>query len=116
MPPAAASALFWAMAASTALTAWGLWTLRRSFSITVEARALVTRGPYRLVRHPVYLGEAVSAAAVALWRPSAANLALALLFAALQLWRARMEERKLARAFPAEFRAWAARSRWLWRG
>jgi protein-S-isoprenylcysteine O-methyltransferase Ste14 len=34
---------------------WTLWTLRRSFSIVPQARALVISGPYRLVRHPVYL-------------------------------------------------------------
>ena len=27
-----------------------------------EARGLVTRGPYRLVRHPIYLGEYVGRA------------------------------------------------------
>jgi protein-S-isoprenylcysteine O-methyltransferase Ste14 len=109
-------AVFWWMTASSAFTAWGIWTLRRSFSITVEARALVTGGPYRFVRHPVYLGEILSAAAVACWRGSALNLALFLLFVALQLWRARMEEIKLMRAFPDGFREWAAKSRWLWRG
>src|SRR5256714_8386986 len=43
---------------------WGLAYLRRSFSITPEARRLVTGGPYRLSRPPVYLrGTATAIAA-----------------------------------------------------
>jgi protein-S-isoprenylcysteine O-methyltransferase Ste14 len=105
--------IFWWMTAASLLTAWGIFALRRSFSITVEARELVTSGPYRLVRHPVYLGEMLAASAVACLRFSAANLLLLALFCVLQLWRARMEEEKLARAFPAEYPRFAARSRWF---
>jgi len=108
-------AVFWAMTFSSALTAWGIWTLRRSFSITVEARDLVTEGPYRWVRHPVYLGEVLSAAIVTTWRPSLANGALLALFAGLQLYRSRLEERKLALAFPEAYPSWAHRTWWLWR-
>ena len=108
-------AVFWAMTLSSALTAWGIWTLRRSFSITVEARDLVTEGPYRWVRHPVYLGEVLSAAIVTAWRPSLANGVLLVLFAGLQLYRSRLEERKLALAFPEAYPAWAHRTWWLWR-
>ncbi len=107
--------IFWWMTVSVSLTAWGIIALRRSFSITVEARELVTTGPYRLVRHPVYLGEMLAAAAVACRRFSAVNLLLFAVFCALQLWRARMEEEKLARAFPAEYPRWARRAWWFWR-
>src|SRR5262249_30652616 len=33
---------------------WGLLRLRRAFSIVPQARTLVTDGPYRIARHPVY--------------------------------------------------------------
>lgn len=105
--------LLWGMAAATLLTVWGMWSLRSSFSITVEARQLVTSGPYRLVRHPIYCGEILAATAVAAIRFSAVNIVLLLLFSSLQLWRTRMEEAKLSSVFP-EYREFAGRSWWFW--
>jgi protein-S-isoprenylcysteine O-methyltransferase Ste14 len=105
--------LLWGMAFATALTVSGMWTLRRSFSITVEARGLVTTGPYRLIRHPIYSGEILAAMAVAVIRFSLANLAIILLFIVIQLYRSRLEELKLGATFP-EYREFAGRSRWFW--
>ncbi|MDP2853012.1 MAG: isoprenylcysteine carboxylmethyltransferase family protein [Smithellaceae bacterium] len=101
------------MTVATCLTIWGLWTLKHSFSITVEARELVTGGPYRFIRHPVYLGEMLTTAAVAVLRFSPVNVALLLLFVAIQLYRSRMEENKLVQVFPA-YGTFAARSLWFW--
>jgi len=100
------------MTIASGFTAWGLWSLRRSFSITVEARSLVTHGPYRWVRHPVYLGEILAAAAVVALRWSLLNLAIFVLFVTIQLLRARWEESKLRRTFPEYFK-FSDRSRWL---
>jgi protein-S-isoprenylcysteine O-methyltransferase Ste14 len=72
----------------------------------------VTGGPYRWVRHPVYLGEILTAVAVCAWRFSPANVLLFLAFAAAQGLRARAEEEKLARNFP-EYAAWSRGSWWL---
>jgi len=106
--------IFWFMTLATFLTVWGMWALRRSFSITVEARALVTDGPYRYLRHPVYTGEILAAASVALWRASWVNSAILALFITLQLARARMEEEKLKRNFPA-YEEFAGRVWWVWK-
>lgn len=92
--------LFWWMTFATGLTVWGMWTLRRSFSITVEARSLVTRGPYACIRHPIYLGEMLTACGMTLWRLSMVNLLVLGAFIAMQLFRSRMEEEKLERSFP----------------
>ncbi|UCF30509.1 MAG: EamA family transporter [bacterium] len=104
--------IFWWMTAATGFTAWGMWTLRRNFSITVEARSLVSKGPYRWVRHPIYLGEILTAAAVATWRFSAANLLILVIFIGVQLYRSRMEESKLERSFP-EYGAFRGRTWWV---
>jgi protein-S-isoprenylcysteine O-methyltransferase Ste14 len=93
-------AVFSWMTAATSLTLWGIWTLRRSFSITVEARALVTNGPYRWLRHPIYLGEILTAAGVLVWRFSPQNLAIFIIFVQVQILRARWEEAKIKKFFP----------------
>lgn len=112
--PIAINAVFWTMTLATALTIWGMWTLRRAFSITVEARELVSGGPYRFIRHPIYAGEMITAAAVACWRFSWTNLSLLALFIAIQITRSYWEERKLVRVFPA-YAAHNARAWWFWR-
>lgn len=108
------NAVFWTMTAGTALTVWGMWTLRYAFSICAEARTLVTGGPYRLVRHPVYLGELIASAAVTAWRYSPQNLALYLTLLAIQLTRSRIEEQKLTRNFP-DYSTTVGRKLWFWR-
>jgi protein-S-isoprenylcysteine O-methyltransferase Ste14 len=105
--------VFWWMTLSTALTVWGMWALRRSFSITVEARVPVTRGPYRWIRHPIYLGEILAAGAVAFWRLSAVNVFLFLVLVVVQLLRSLWEEQKLSRNFP-EYTGFARESWWFW--
>ena len=78
-----------------------------SFSILVEARELRASGPYRLVRHPVYLGQLLSATGSVLGRFAWWSVALGLAFASIQVARAVLEERKLGGAVPgyAEYRA-----------
>jgi protein-S-isoprenylcysteine O-methyltransferase Ste14 len=105
--------VLWGMTAATSLTVAGMWSLRRSFSITVEARTLVTTGPYRFIRHPIYLGEILAAAGVTLIRISLVNGILFGVFIVIQLLRSRWEEKKLADTFP-HYRDFAARSRWFW--
>lgn len=89
------------MCLGTGLALWAYVTLRHAFTILVEARELVSCGPYRWIRHPIYAGQLVTALAVVVWRFSALNVVLFLVFALIQVYRARAEERKLEGAFPA---------------
>jgi protein-S-isoprenylcysteine O-methyltransferase Ste14 len=82
--------------------------LGRCFGILPEARGLVTRGPYRLVRHPVYLGELGAFAGLVIAAPTKWNVATALVILGAQLVRMRLEERALEREFP-QYAAYAAR-------
>jgi len=79
---------------------YSLSTLGRSFSIIPQARRLVQAGPYKLVRHPVYLGELISIFGVVLARPSSMALAVYCLLVALLIYRAVQEEKLLAGIFP----------------
>jgi protein-S-isoprenylcysteine O-methyltransferase Ste14 len=77
-----------------------LWQLGRSFSIMAESRQLVTSGPYRFVRHPLYAAEQIATVGVFM---QFASIYTALLLAAhitFQLRRMRNEEQVLTTRFP----------------
>ena len=93
----------------TGFAIWSLATLGQCFGIFPEARGLVLRGPYRLVRHPVYLGEVTGALGLLLARPHVLTLILLLVFTGFQYWRTVLEERALAAAFPNEYPVYRAR-------
>jgi protein-S-isoprenylcysteine O-methyltransferase Ste14 len=74
--------------------------LGRSFSIAPQARALVTSGPYRLVRHPLYAAEEVAILGVAMHVVWWAAIPFLLAHIALQLRRMSYEESLLSTVFP----------------
>ena len=84
-------------------------TLGRCFGVLPEARGLVTRGPYGLVRHPVYLGELAAMLGLVIGALAPWNLICFAVACAAQRVRMGLEERALACEFP-EYRAYAART------
>jgi protein-S-isoprenylcysteine O-methyltransferase Ste14 len=78
------------------LALWSLVALGFSFSIAPEDRGIVEGGPYRFVRHPMYLGEILSLLGLCIAANNIWNWFALLLFVRLVLIRISAEERVLA--------------------
>ena len=85
--------------------------LGSSFSFGPQGRALVVRGPYRWLRHPIYLAELVMILGVTVVEPRVVPLLGALVVGVLQVIRIRAEERLLRSTFPG-FDRYAATTRY----
>ncbi len=99
--------------AGMAIMLLALGSLGRCFGVMPRARGLVTGGPYRYIRHPMYLGEFVAFGGTLLTVLSPLTITVYGAFVALQLYRVSWEERTLAAAFPEHAAYRAATSRLL---
>ena len=72
-------------------------TLRRSFGLVAANRGVIVKGPYRLVRHPMYAGYLMIYVGYLLSGPNAWNLFVYALTTTLQIVRVLAEERVLRR-------------------
>jgi protein-S-isoprenylcysteine O-methyltransferase Ste14 len=95
-----------------ALAVAALASLGSNFSIVPEAQALVVTGPYRSIRHPMYLAELLMMFGIA-W----SDLRITYLIgsagvACLQVYRIRAEERLLGAAFPTAYKEFVTRTRY----
>jgi len=84
-----------------AISTWGVIALGRSFGIFVSVRDIVDRGPYRFVRHPIYLGYLLIWTGYLLLNFCPAVVAIISIHTALFVWRVYLEERRLTEASEA---------------
>lgn len=78
---------------------WAIYTLlylRKCFSVLPEARKIVSDGPYRFVRHPLYSAYWIWAIASGLIIQSPLYVIYVLLMIFFQIFRAKAEERTIA--------------------
>ncbi len=110
-PAAAAGVVFSAFGALLALNAI-LW-LGRSLGIVVSVREIVLGGPYRYVRHPIYLGYTFIMAGMFLTSFTPRMIVILGGAMAMLVWRARLEEHVLG-AHSAAYREWMKHTGFLW--
>lgn len=84
----------------TGLSLFALAHLGRSFSIMAEARRLVTSGPYRIVRHPLYVFESMASLGILFQFFSFYSVLIYLAHCFLQFQRMKNEEAVLEEVFP----------------
>ena len=93
----------------SAAAIYTLLQLGGSFSMMAEARRLVTSGPYRLVRHPLYLAEELAIVGLSMQFFSLSTAFVLAVQIAFQLRRMHNEEAVLAESFP-EYAAYRQRT------
>ena len=84
----------------TGLSIFAMAHLGRSFSVMAEARRLVTSGPYRIMRHPLYVFESVASLGILFQFFSFYSVLIYLGHCFLQLQRMKKEEAVLEGVFP----------------
>lgn len=77
-------------------------------------KVLVKDGPYRMVRHPVYLGMTIALARIPVALRSWAGLVgLLVLFLPSEIYRAMLEEKALSKNFGSEWDNYAAQTEFI---
>ncbi|TJV72707.1 MAG: isoprenylcysteine carboxylmethyltransferase family protein [Mesorhizobium sp.] len=92
----------------TSCSIFCIYWLGRSFSLMATARRLVTSGPYSIVRHPLYICEAVFVLGMIISHFSLLMVALGVVQCIFQYRRATNEEAILRETFP-EYEEYARR-------
>jgi protein-S-isoprenylcysteine O-methyltransferase Ste14 len=93
---------------ASALVYFRSWRFRATLD---KGHQLATDGPFRIVRHPIYMGLNLLALGTALWVPTAIVWAAFVLMAIGSDLRARAEETLLKQAFGPSYREYCARTR-----
>src|SRR5256712_9216285 len=83
--------------AGYAVAVWSVVSLGPSFALLVSVRTVVRHGPYRYVRHPMYLGYILLFAGILIGALSPIVIVLVAVYVSLTVYRARLEEDALTR-------------------
>jgi protein-S-isoprenylcysteine O-methyltransferase Ste14 len=89
-----------------ALVGWAALYIKEAIGGEVEPRleVLVKEGPYRFVRHPVYLGMTIAFIGVAFaFRSITGLIGVFVLVVPTEIYRAKLEEKALAQKFGAKW-------------
>jgi protein-S-isoprenylcysteine O-methyltransferase Ste14 len=84
--------------------------LGRHFGLLPANRGLVMRGPFRLIRHPVYAAWLVTVSGTSMTVPTIRNFALVALTIPFMIWRIALEEKLLDH--DPQYLAYRQRVRW----
>jgi protein-S-isoprenylcysteine O-methyltransferase Ste14 len=109
-PPWGAGAGFGLQLAGLLIAVTSLAALGRSFGFVAADRGLKTRGPYAVVRHPMYASYLLIQSGYVLQSLSVHNIAVVAFATACNIGRALAEERLLARS--PDYQAYQQRVRW----
>jgi protein-S-isoprenylcysteine O-methyltransferase Ste14 len=102
-------------ASGIAVAIWARVHLGRNWGMPMTEKAepeLITSGPYRFVRHPIYSGLLLALVGTAL-ATNLLGLAIAAVLGAYFYYSASIEEKNLATAFPTEYPAYRAQTKML---
>jgi protein-S-isoprenylcysteine O-methyltransferase Ste14 len=98
---------------SAIFAAWAMWSLGRSYGIRMdlfEGHRLITEGPYRFTRHPMYFGIVSFHLGATVAMESLALLLITVVYVIpFTAMRIRAEDGVLAAGFGDEFRTFAGR-------
>jgi protein-S-isoprenylcysteine O-methyltransferase Ste14 len=92
------------------LTCIAFLYLGRSFGVVAANRGLKVNGPYRFVRHPIYLSHTITTTGFVVANFSTWNLFLLVFITVVQVFRIRAEERVLSAS--SDYASYRARVRW----
>lgn len=99
-----------------ALRIWSMILLRGEFTRDVQTSktmVLVSEGPYKYMRHPLYTGLLLCVLGISLYTQTVAGVALSLFFITYVLSiRIRLEERMLDTALAGAYTNWK-KKRWI---
>lgn len=116
LPPIGRYAALGVAVAGVVLALRAVYVLRASLSVFPEPKAgatLITHGPFRYVRHPIYSGLLLVVLGIALYTGHGGRLGVALLLAILFWYKAAYEEARLANVFPG-YATYRKRTGRLW--